>query len=76
MIHQTYLFYWKWRELTKIIKPLLYKWIIKEVIKENYVTQYTLENKKLIKKNVKKVTFVSEKDIKKYLNDSKFQQWL
>lgn len=75
-MQQTYLFYWEGRELTKIIRQLLYKWIIKEVVKENYVTQYTLENKKLIKKNVKKVTFVSEEDIKKYLNDSKFQQWL
>ena len=40
----------------------MYKWIIKEVIKENYVSKYTLEDKKIIKTEYKKITFISDNE--------------
>ncbi len=74
---QTYLFYGTWKELTNIIKPLLYKKIVKEVIKENYITSYTIDNKKLIKNNIKKVVFISNYNIYDYLkNNNKFTKWI
>jgi len=73
---QTYIFYGTWKELTNIIKPLIFKWIVKEVIKENYITSYKLENKKIIKKQIKKVIFITEKNLEKYLDNIKFIKWI
>lgn len=73
---QTYIFYGTWKELTKTIKPLLYRWIVKEVIKENYISSYTLENKKLIKTQLKKIIFITEENIERYLDNNKFKIWL
>jgi len=72
-----YLYSGTWRELTKTIRPLFYKWILKEVYKENYITRQYLENKKLKKENLKKVYFIGEeKKIKDFLkNNSKFKEW-
>ena len=60
----TYLFDGNGRELYRFIRPLFYQGLIKEVIKENYVSKYTLNWKKIEKKEYKKVTFVSEKEDK------------
>ena len=60
----TYLFDGTWRELYKFIRPLFYQGLIKEVIKENYVSKYTLNWKKIEKKEYKKITFISEKEDK------------
>jgi len=73
---KTYLFYGTWKELTKAIRPLLYKWIVKEVIKENYITSYKLENKKPLKRQIKKVIFITEEDLEKYLDNNKFKKWI
>jgi len=73
---KTYLFYGTWKELTKAIRPLLYRWIVKEVIKENYISSYKLENQKLVKKQIKKVIFITKEDLEKYLDDSKFKKWI
>jgi len=54
----TYFFKWTSRELSKFIKPLFYKGFIKEVIKENYITRYSLKDKKIYKENLKKVYFI------------------
>ena len=59
-----YLFDWHTRELYKFIRPLMYQKIIDEVIKENYVSSYTLKDKKIEKKELKKITFISEKEDK------------
>ena len=40
----------------------MYKWIIKEVIKENYVSKYSLENKKIVKTEYKKIIFITDKE--------------
>jgi len=73
---KTYLFYGTGKELTKAIKPLLYRWIVKEVIKENYISSYKLDNKKLLKKQIKKVIFITKEDLDKYLDSSKFKEWM
>lgn len=74
---QTYLFYGSWKELTNSIRPLLYKWIVKEMIKENYITSYKVENKKLIKKQIKKVIFITDDNLDSFLkNNSKFKKWI
>ena len=60
----TYLFEWTWRELYKTIRPLMYQGLAKEIIKENYVSNYYLEEKKIQKKEVKKITFISDNEDK------------
>ena len=57
-----YYFKWTWRELSKFIKPLLYKWIIKEVIRENYISRIYLQDKKIKKEHIKKVYFISDNE--------------
>lgn len=73
----TYLYSWTGRDLTKILRPLFYKWILKEIYKENYITRQYLENKKLKKENLKKVYLVwDEEKIKEILkNNPKFKEW-
>jgi len=56
-----YLFKWTGRQLIKFVKPLFRKWLIKEIIKENYISRIYLENKKLKKENLKKVYFITDK---------------
>lgn len=56
-----YLFKWTSRQLVKFVKPLFYKWLINEIIKENYVSKIYLENKKLKKENFKKIYFITDK---------------
>ena len=65
----TYLYFGTGRELIKIVKPLFYKKIIDEILKEDYVSKITLDWKKLKKINWKKITFKTEKpeELKKYL---------
>ena len=73
----TYLFDWNGRELYRFIRPLFYQGLIKEVIKENYISKYSLENKKINKKELKKVIFISDKEeeLKKILeNNDKFMK--
>jgi len=56
-----YLFKWTSRQLVKFVKPLFYKGLINEIIKENYVSKIYLENKKLKKENFKKIYFITDK---------------
>jgi len=55
-----YYFKWTWRELSRFIKPLLYKGLVKEVIKENYISRIYLKDKKIQKEQLKKVYFISD----------------
>jgi len=74
-----YLFDWHTRELYKFIRPLMYQKLIDEVIKENYVTSYTLNNKKIEKKELKKITFISQNEdkLKKIIEKNpKFRHFL
>ena len=58
----TYYFKWTWRELSRFIKPLLYKGLVKEVIKENYISRIYLKDKKIHKEQLKKVYFISDNE--------------
>lgn len=74
---KTYLFHGTWRELSKTIKIILYKWIAKEIIKENYITSYNLNNQTIEKKQMKKVHFLEEDEtkLKNFLNNN-FKEWI
>ena len=71
----TYFFRGTGRNLTKLIRPLLYKWIISSILKENYTSKFFLDWKKIKKVNWKIVTFYTEEPekLKEYLQ--KFQEF-
>ncbi len=73
-----YIFTGTWRELTRFIKPLFYRWFVNKVIRQNYIAVYTLENKKLIKTNWIWVIFDTDKklELEEILNkNNNFQIW-
>ena len=71
----TYFYTGTGRNLIKLIRPLLYKWIISSILKENYASKIFLDWKKIKKVNWKIVTFYTEESekLKEYLQ--KFQEF-
>ncbi len=57
----TFFYYGTWRELSKDIKIILYKNLAEKVVKENYISEYKLVNKKIQKSNIFKVLVYSNK---------------
>lgn len=57
-----YFFEWSGRDLTKIIKAVLNQNLAEEIVRENSIASYKIENKKLEKRQIKKVYFFWIKD--------------